>query len=97
MLRYIEDRYAKASLSEAASLLQTDIYSLSREIHRYTGKTYTQLLQERRLSQAAFMLRSTDRKIDDIAQAVGYENISYFYRIFKLSYGVSPRSYRVAK
>ena len=62
---------------------------------RKTGKTYTQLIQEKRLAQAAFLLRNTDRNVSDIAVAVGYENISYFHRIFADSYGKSPRHYRV--
>lgn len=97
LLRYVEDHYAAASLTEAAELMCTDVYSLSRLIRRQTGKTFTQLVQERRLSQAAFLLTSTSQNVDDVAQAVGYENISYFHRIFKAAYGLSPRQYRLAK
>ena len=97
LLRYVEDHYAEASLTGAAELLHTDIYSLSRLIRRQTGKTFTQLVQEKRLAQAAFLLKTTDRNVDDVALAVGYENISYFHRIFKAAYGVSPRRYRAAK
>lgn len=97
LLRYVDNHYAQGSLTEAAELLHTDVYSLSRLIRRQTGKTYTQLVQEKRLTQAAFLLRSTERNVDDIALAVGYENISYFHRIFKAAYGMSPRHYRVAK
>ena len=96
LLRYVEEHYAAGSLTEAARDLHTDIYSLSRQIRRHTGKTYTQLVQEKRLAQAAFLLRSTTRTVDDIAAAVGYENISYFHRIFKAAYGLSPRHYRLA-
>lgn len=97
LLRYVDDHYAGASLTEAAGLLHTDIYSLSHRIRRQTGKTFTQLVQEKRLAQAAFLLKSTDRNVDDVARAVGYENISYFHRIFKAAYGLSPRHYRIAK
>ena len=97
VLRYVDDHYVDGSLREAAALLHSDVSSLSREIRRKSGKTYTELVQEKRLNQAAFLLRSTDRKVEDIALAVGYENISYFHRIFRKEYGVSPRQFRIAR
>ena len=95
VLSYIENHYADGSLTDLAQTLHYDLYSLSREIRRKTGKNYTQLLQEKRMVQAAFLLRNTDRKVDDIGNAVGYENLGYFHRIFKETYGISPRNYRV--
>ena len=95
VLSYIETRYATGSLTELAESLHYDLYSLSREIKRKTGKNYTQLVQEKRLAQAAFLLKTTDRNVDDIANAVGYENLGYFHRIFKDAFGLSPRNYRM--
>ena len=97
VLRYVDEHYVDGSLLEAAALLHSDVSSLSREIRRKSGKTYTELVQEKRLNQAAFLLRTTDRKVEDIALAVGYENISYFHRIFRKEYGVSPRQFRIAR
>jgi len=95
VLAYIESNYVTGSLTELSQLLHYDLYSLSREIKRKTGKTYTLLVQEKRLAQAAFLLKNTDRNIDDIANAVGYENMGYFHRIFKECYGISPRNFRL--
>lgn len=95
ILQYVEDHYVSGSLTELAQLLHYDLYSLSREIKRKTGKTYTQLIQEKRLAQAAFLLKNTDRKVDEVAVAVGYENIGYFHRIFRDAFGASPRNYRL--
>lgn len=97
VLRYIDGHYATGSLTDAARLFHCDISALSRDIRRQTGKTYTELVQQKRLSQAAFLLRSTDRKVADIAVAVGYENISYFHRLFHKTYGVSPRQFRLSE
>ena len=93
-LRYVEANYTRGSLSELADGLHYDLSWLSREIKRKTGKTYTQIVQEKRLAQAAFLLKNTDRNVADIAVAVGYENISYFHRIFYAVYGKSPKHYR---
>ena len=95
VLAYIESRYVDGSLTELSEQLHYDLYSLSREIKRKTGKTYTQLVQEKRLAQAAFLLKNTDRNVDDIANVVGYENMGYFHRIFKDAFKMSPRNYRL--
>ena len=96
ILRYIEENYKNGSLTEAARELHCDFYWLSHEIKARTGKTYTDHLQEKRLAQATFLLRNTDISIEDVAAAVGYENKSYFHRIFAEKYGTSPRKYRKA-
>ena len=94
VLRYLENNYAGGSLTEAAQLLHCDVAWLSREIKRRTGRTYTELLQERRLQQAAWLLEHTTQRVSDIAVSVGYENVSYFHRIFQKRFGLSPKKYR---
>ena len=71
-----------------------DLYWLSREIKKRIGKTYKELLQTKRMSQAAYLLTNTRIPVSDIIEKVGYDNYSYFYRRFKERYGVSPGEYR---
>ena len=94
VLRYVESDYVSGSLTELAELLHYDLSWLSREIKRKTGKTFTRLVQEKRLAQAAFLLKNTSWNVAEISVAVGYENISYFHRIFYDAYGKSPKHYR---
>lgn len=97
VLQYIESNYSGGSLTQVAQWLHYDLAWLSREIKRRTGRTYTELLQEKRLTQAAWMLRHTRQRIADIAVSVGYENISYFHRLFAARFGMSPKHYRDGK
>ena len=94
ILRYIDENYKDGSLTHAAELLHYDFYWLSHEIRNRTGKTYTEHLQEKRLSQSAFLLKNTTLSVEEIALAVGYENKSYFHRIFTSKFGTTPRKYR---
>lgn len=97
VLSYIEEHYKNGSLSKLASDLHYDFTWLSREIKRKTGKTYTELLHNKRMSQAAYLLKNTHINIDEIAIQSGYENISYFHRLFYKTYGKTPRAYRFDK
>ena len=97
VFRFIEENYATGELGTLAAEMHFDIYWLSREIKRKTGKTYTELLQEKRLSQATFLLKNTKMNVSDISYAVGYENISYFHKIFSKTFGMSPKKYRDCK
>lgn len=97
VLRYIEENYRSGSLNEIAGLLHYNHTTLSRLIRKKTGRNFTGLLQERRLSQAAWFLLNTDERADDIAYLVGYENMTHFHRIFTECYGKSPKHYRDSK
>ena len=97
VLKYIEKHYADGSLTEISNKLHYDIYWLSREIKKKTGKTYTELVQEKRLSKAAFLLKNSNAKISDIGITVGYDNLSYFHKIFAKEFNKTPREYRTCK
>ena len=73
---YVEENYQNGSLAELAENLHYDFYWLSKEIKSRTGKTYTEILQQKRLSQACFLLETTDLNVSDISNRVGYSNIS---------------------
>lgn len=87
VLSYIENNYKEGELTELANSLHYDVYWLSREIKNRTGKTYTELIQAKRLGQAAYLLSATGLSVAEVAEAVGYDNISYFHRIFQKKYG----------
>jgi AraC-like DNA-binding protein len=67
--------------------------SLQRKLHQH-GLKYTTLVQETRKSVAARLLLDPARSICEIANAVGYEDVSSFTRMFKRWTGLSPRTYR---
>ncbi len=87
----------EGELQQLAEALNYDIYFLSKEIKKLTGRNYTELIQEKRLNQAAYLLEHTAMSVMDIGLAVGYDNLSYFHRIFQKRFGTTPRKYRVNK
>lgn len=94
ILKYIEENYKNGSLAEVAGRMNQSVSNMSKLIKHYTGRTFKELLQEKRLAQAEYMLKGTRLPITDIIYQVGYDNTSYFHRIFKEAYGMSPKSYR---
>ncbi len=93
-LKYIEDRYPDGSLAELSRQLGQAECTLSRVLKKYTGSNFKELLQQRRLQQAAYLLAHTPLPVDTIMAYIGYDNSSYFYRRFRLRYGCSPKEYR---
>ena len=94
VLKFIDENYRDGQLTDLATQLGYEIPWLSRAIKRLLGRTYKELLQIKRLNQAAFLLQSTRLPITDICAAVGYDNTSYFHRIFREYYHMSPKEYR---
>ncbi len=94
VLRYIEENYREASLTKLAEELNQSVYSLSKLIKRSTGHTYKELLQMKRFNKAVELLTNTKLTVSDIIAVVGYDNTSYFHRVFKEKYQMTPKQFR---
>lgn len=96
-LTEVEQNYTNASLSRVAERCNVSAAYVSNTVKEVTGKTFKEHLMEKRLAKAAALLKSTALSVSDIIVMVGYENTSYFYRIFTEKYGMSPKAYRQLK
>ena len=94
ILKYITLNYQEGSLSVLAKQIHQPDYKICKLIKEHTGSTFKQLIQEERLKAAANLLKTTSWPIVEIMQEVGYENITYFYKIFKEKFKITPSIYR---
>lgn len=67
---------------------------LSRIFRKETDMTFTDYVKAIKMEYSMNLLRKTDKKINEIARVVGYENENYFYNIFKDFTGLTPNQYR---
>jgi AraC-like DNA-binding protein/quercetin dioxygenase-like cupin family protein len=94
-LEYIERHYAEPiRLRELASLVSMSEAYFCRFFKRITAATPVEYINLYRVRQAAILLRSTDKKIMNIAYEVGFNNMSYFNTVFKQRFGCTPMEYR---
>ena len=94
-LDYIEQKYRTATLTELCGRLHLPMHVLSKMIKKSTGFNFKELLQRKRLNKAVELMCETNLPVSDIIVAVGYENNSYFHRVFKEHYHMTPRAFRV--
>ena len=95
VLNFIHKRNSESiSLTETAGIINMNPEPFCRFFKRHTGRTFTQYINDLRLSAAARALSETDTPIIDIAYDSGYENLSYFNRRFKRRFNTTPNKYR---
>ena len=84
-----------AELRQMPQELVNLLYSLAEAgvLPEETGRTFSELLLEKRMERAAILLKGTTLPIEEIAAMLGYSNSSNFYKAFKRYYGFSPREY----
>ena len=86
----------RIDIDHLASLCHMSVTNFRRVFTRALGKTPQEYVNAVRLSMAELELRSTDRKVSDIALRAGFPTLSAFNRLFKLRNGVTPRGWRRA-
>ena len=75
-----------------AAFLNTEYFS--RRFKKEMGVNYSEYLLKLRMEEAVRLLRTTDKRVGDIASEVGIPNVSYFTSVFKKQYGMTPNESR---
>ncbi len=84
----------KISIEDMACDAEMSIRQLNRRFKSATGETVNSYLQLIRVDAAKVSLVNTDQPVEEVSLNIGYENISFFRRIFKKQTGLTPSEYR---
>lgn len=95
VLKYVDTHYKNGTLADIAGRLHQETYHVSRLLKKHTGNNFKELLQQRKLQQAVYLLTQTPLSVEAVMEAIGYDNSSYFYRKFREKYHCSPKEYRL--
>lgn len=85
---------SQISTKDVAREIGLTTNSLCRLFKKATGKSFIDYLNDYRIHRAARLLEETDHSISKIMQNSGFENPSYFSRVFIRRKGLSPMEYR---
>ena len=94
-IEHLQSFYDKqVNKEELADLLSTHPSHLSRKFKEETKMTITSYQQMLRIKQAKHLLKTEELTIEEIAWIIGYDDPSYFARVFKRETGSTPTQYR---
>lgn len=82
------------NVSQYANLLNLSTYQLNAITKSSVGKTVSDLINEQIILEAKRHLLATSNQVKEIADLLGYEDVSYFIRFFKRQTGHSPEAFR---
>ena len=94
----VEEHYEQdMSLKTLSYKYHMNASYLGQIFQKEVGCSFAQYLSNKKNEVAKYMILNTNKRMNDIAKEVGYQDTSYFYRKFKQCYGVSPASLREMK
>lgn len=93
--KYIDKNYSEdLSLSGLAKKFSVESSYFSRVFHQQTGVTLISYITKQRMAKAKKYIVENDISLTEIAFLVGYDDYTYFSRLFKKSVGQSPREFK---
>lgn len=94
-VQYIENHIADLkTIPEIAEAVGIEAYRLQDGFKRNYGVTVNDYIKDFRLKRALTMLTSEDKNVSEVVYALGLSSRSYFSKIFKEKYGISPSALR---
>lgn len=95
MLQYIQEHYGEeltlAKIAQSAAVSENECLRCFRSM---TGSSPIQYVKQVRVQRAAELLEATGQKISEIGAACGFQEMSYFAKVFREVKGCTPKEYR---
>ncbi|MCJ8011606.1 response regulator [Paenibacillus sp. KQZ6P-2] len=92
---YIGQHYDKQlNMATVSNYVSLNYSYFSESFKHYTGMSFVPYLKKVRIEKAKILLEETNRKVYEIAEQVGFENVKQFNRVFRELEGISPMEYR---
>jgi AraC-like DNA-binding protein len=96
VMKFIVDNLAnKMLLTDAAQKVAISPNHLASLLKRETGKTFVELVTQKRVDRACELLMFTAERVSQVADAVGFADFDYFCRRFKQVTGQTPLQFRI--
>ena len=94
MLNYIQNNYQTVTLESVAEQFHLSEPYVSKYIKDKSGKTFGEHVAHIRMKRAKTLLKNGNMTVENIAYAIGYQNVEHFNRTFKKSFDMTPIQYR---
>ncbi|MBP1990709.1 AraC family transcriptional regulator [Paenibacillus eucommiae] len=95
-IRYIDEHFhTSLTLEQISALCGRSSRQFTRLFKEQTGQTFVEYVQNLRMNKSCELLRTTNKKINEIAYLVGYHDLKFFHSMFKKKIGLTPRQYRI--
>lgn len=94
MMNYIQANYQTITLETMAAQFHLSGPYISKYIHEKSGKTFGELVTAVRMKKARTLLKNGNMTVENIALAVGYQNVEHFNRVFRKKFEMTPIQYR---
>ena len=94
MLNFIQNNYQNVTLESLAEQFHLSEPYVSKYIKDKSGKTFGEHVAHIRMKRAKTLLKNGNMTVENIAYAIGYQNVEHFNRTFKKSFDMTPIQYR---
>lgn len=89
--RNLHNKINQSDIARSSGISSSKFSRIFRQIH---GTTFQEYVLRRRMQQAVKLLKNPSASITDVCYTIGFNDQSYFTRIFRRYIGVSPSAYR---
>lgn len=83
-----------ARVSELADLMGTTRPAVSRLVLQLFGRSLREILRERQLEYAVYLLTTTPLSVVEVGHAAAFGDATTFFRVFRKHFGMTPHEYR---